>query len=109
MGLNGMDIGVWGWTMSLIGPAATLVLCELAKIVTYFQAKWYDNRLRQQREKQYELQLQAVSHADAAVAAKTGAVAPNAARTLLTTQQQSEQKESENNVNADAEQTILHV
>merc|ERR1712125_259013 len=87
--LNGMDIGVWGWAMSLAGPVLTLLLCELAKIVTYFQSKWYNNRLRAQREKQFELQLQAASHADAAVAAKSGAVASNAARTLLTTQQQS--------------------
>merc|ERR1711971_577265 len=52
--LNGMDIGVWGWAMSLAGPVLTLLLCELAKIITYFQAKRYDLRLRSQRQQQLE-------------------------------------------------------
>merc|ERR1719393_669636 len=81
--LNGMDIGVWGWAMSLIGPVATLLLCELAKIITYFQAKWYDRRLRNQREKQLELQIQAVSKDQSA---------PTATNTLLMPQQQNEPK-----------------
>merc|ERR1712232_1498453 len=70
--LNGMDIGAWGWAMSLIGPVATLLLCELAKIITYFQAKWYDRRLRNQREKQLELQLQAAADAKNFAAAQAG-------------------------------------
>merc|ERR1711988_1005777 len=62
--LNGMDIGLWGWAMSAIGPDETLVLCELAKIITYYQAKWYDRRLRNQRQKQLEgLQMQTAREA----------------------------------------------
>jgi len=56
--LNGLDIGVWGWAMSFVGPVATLILCELAKIITYFQVKNYDRKVKKQREeasKQLEL------------------------------------------------------
>merc|ERR1711920_871177 len=39
LGLNGVDIGLWGWGVALIGPAATLILCELAKILTGYQKR----------------------------------------------------------------------
>merc|ERR1712224_717755 len=79
--LNGMDIGLWGWAMSLIGPAATLVLCELAKIITYFQAKRYDRSVRNERQKMLEEQLRALQ--DASLDKGAAAVATN---TLLTSQ-----------------------
>merc|ERR1712125_113 len=78
--LNGMDIGFWGWAMSLAGPVLTLLLCELAKIITYFQAKRYDLRLRSQRQQQLEMHMQAAQEAKAASQAGTN--------TLLTSQQQ---------------------
>eukprot|EP00438_Fugacium_kawagutii_P034434 Skav216662 [mRNA] locus=scaffold930:53032:60971:- [translate_table: standard] len=34
LGLDGLHIGWWGWLFSLVGPAATLVLCELCKLLT---------------------------------------------------------------------------
>jgi len=99
--LNGMDIGAWGWAMSLIGPVATLLLCELAKIITYFQAKWYDRRLRNQREKQLELQLQAATKDQSA---------PTATKTLLMPQQkQNEPKPAQIGANNQVEQPVIEV
>ncbi|CAE7634312.1 unnamed protein product [Symbiodinium sp. CCMP2456] len=37
LGLSGGDIGVFGWALACIGPAATLVLCELTKLLTKAQ------------------------------------------------------------------------
>merc|ERR1712157_708898 len=37
LGLRGLEIGWWGWAVTLIGPVLTVVLCELAKIITYVQ------------------------------------------------------------------------
>merc|ERR1712048_437682 len=56
LGLRGLDIGLWGWAVALIGPLATLVLCELAKIITHFQVRRYQGKLVQTRldEKSYE-------------------------------------------------------
>merc|ERR1711971_138597 len=80
--LNGMDIGVWGWAMSLAGPVLTLLLCELAKIITYYQAKSYDRRVRNQRQQQLEMQMQAAQDAKNFAATQAGT------NTLLTSQQQ---------------------
>merc|ERR1712019_135678 len=49
LGLRGLDIGLWGWGVSLLGPVATLILCELAKIITYFQVRRYQNKLLKKR------------------------------------------------------------
>merc|ERR1712227_231870 len=49
LGLRGLDIGAWGWVVALAGPIATVVLCELAKIVTYLQARHYQESLKQKR------------------------------------------------------------
>merc|ERR1712151_1181065 len=50
LGLRGLDIGLWGWAVSLIGPVATLVLCELAKIITHFQVRRYQRKLLEKKE-----------------------------------------------------------
>merc|ERR1711879_980450 len=50
LGLRGLDIGLWGWAVSLIGPVATLILCELAKIITHFQVRRYQAKLTKKRE-----------------------------------------------------------
>jgi magnesium-transporting ATPase (P-type) len=49
LGLRGLDIGAWGWVVALAGPIATVILCELAKIVTYLQARRYQESLKQKR------------------------------------------------------------
>jgi magnesium-transporting ATPase (P-type) len=50
LGLRGLDIGGWGWAVSLIGPVATVILCELAKIITSFQVRQYQAKLAKKRE-----------------------------------------------------------
>merc|ERR1712227_434843 len=62
LGLRGLDIGLWGWGVSLLGPVATLILCELAKIITYFQVRRYQSKLAKKREsEQKKWQLQDTS------------------------------------------------
>merc|ERR1719329_1532368 len=39
LGLRGLHIGLWGWGVALIGPLATLILCELAKVITHVQMR----------------------------------------------------------------------
>jgi len=46
LGLDGLHIGWWGWLFSLVGPAATLVLCELSKLLTKWQMKRYQRQLK---------------------------------------------------------------
>merc|ERR1711988_1858476 len=50
LGLRGLDIGLWGWGVSLAGPVATVILCELAKIITYMQVRQYEAKLVRKRE-----------------------------------------------------------
>merc|ERR1711972_783513 len=50
LGLRGLDIGLWGWGVSLIGPVATVILCELEKIITYMQVRQYEAKLVRKRE-----------------------------------------------------------
>jgi magnesium-transporting ATPase (P-type) len=45
LGLRGMHIGWWGWGVALLGPIATLILCELCKMITAFQMHQYQRRL----------------------------------------------------------------
>merc|ERR1711870_158078 len=50
LGLRGLDIGLWGWAVSFIGPVATVIFCELAKIITYMQVRQYEAKLAKKRE-----------------------------------------------------------
>jgi magnesium-transporting ATPase (P-type) len=50
LGLRGLDIGWWGWAVSLLGPLLTVVLCELAKIITYMQVRQYQAKLLKKRQ-----------------------------------------------------------
>merc|ERR1712227_118372 len=62
LGLRGLDIGWWGWVVSLAGPVATVILCELAKIITYFQVRQYQAKIAKKREsEQKKWQLQDTS------------------------------------------------
>merc|ERR1712226_1795105 len=49
-GLRGLDIGLWGWAVSLIGPVLTVVFCELAKVITYLQVRQYQARLLKKKQ-----------------------------------------------------------
>jgi len=48
--LRGLEIGAWGWGVSFVGPVATVILCELAKLITYVQNTRYQAKLRRQRQ-----------------------------------------------------------
>jgi potassium/sodium efflux P-type ATPase len=48
--LRGLHIGAWGYLVALIGPIATLVLCELCKIVTGIQMRMHQQRLSKASE-----------------------------------------------------------
>jgi len=48
--LRGLEIGVWGWIVSFAGPIATVILCELAKLITYVQNTRYQEKLRKKRQ-----------------------------------------------------------
>merc|ERR1712151_782696 len=50
LGLRGMDIGLWGWGVSLVGPVGTVIFCELAKIITHMQVRQYEAKLVKKRE-----------------------------------------------------------
>jgi len=50
LGLDGLHIGAWGWLFSLSGPAATLVLCELSKLLTKWQMKKYQRQVKLQTD-----------------------------------------------------------
>merc|ERR1712025_1086195 len=44
LSLRGRHIGWWGWGVAFTGPVATLILCELCKLITAFQMKQHDKR-----------------------------------------------------------------
>merc|ERR1712072_662742 len=48
--LDGTKIGWWGWGVAAFGPVATLVLCELCKLVTGFQIRQHQRRLAKAEE-----------------------------------------------------------
>mmetsp|Transcript_44923 Transcript_44923/g.127231 ORF Transcript_44923/g.127231 Transcript_44923/m.127231 type:complete len:1107 (-) Transcript_44923:173-3493(-) len=41
LGLAGVDVGIFGWLLALVGPIGCLILCEACKIVTAYQMKQY--------------------------------------------------------------------
>jgi len=43
--LRGINIGIGGWLLALVGPVGCLVLCELAKLFTAYQMKKYQASL----------------------------------------------------------------
>lgn len=43
--LDGVAIGGFGWALAVAGPAGTLLLCELCKIITHYQMKAYQKKL----------------------------------------------------------------
>merc|ERR1712187_930724 len=42
--LRGLHIGMWGWGVASFGPVATLVLCEVSKVLTKVQMSSYEKR-----------------------------------------------------------------
>jgi len=54
LGLRGVDIGLWGWAISLLGPVGTVALCEAYKVITFYQVRKYQDKIRQQQEAEQE-------------------------------------------------------
>jgi len=55
--LDGTKIGLWGWGVAALGPVATLILCELCKLVTGFQIRQHQRRLTKAVENDSALSL----------------------------------------------------
>jgi len=43
--LRGIDVGIGGWLLALIGPVGCLILCEIAKLFTSYQMNQYQEQL----------------------------------------------------------------
>jgi len=43
--LRGIDVGIIGWLLALLGPVGCLVLCEACKLITAFQMQRYQQTL----------------------------------------------------------------
>jgi potassium/sodium efflux P-type ATPase len=50
LSLRGREIGWFGWLISLIGPLATLIICELCKLITACQMRRYQRKITQKSE-----------------------------------------------------------
>eukprot|EP00929_Paragymnodinium_shiwhaense_P076340 TRINITY_DN3922_c0_g1_i1.p1 TRINITY_DN3922_c0_g1~~TRINITY_DN3922_c0_g1_i1.p1 ORF type:complete len:1086 (+),score=293.08 TRINITY_DN3922_c0_g1_i1:102-3359(+) len=75
--LDGLAIGAWGWAVSFAGPVLTIILCELAKIITKFQVKAYNNKVRKEREEEQRRLEQAVKGAHPTLLASSTASTSN--------------------------------
>jgi len=50
LGLRGQHIGWWGWGVALLGPLATLILCEFCKIITHLQIRQHQRKVSMGKE-----------------------------------------------------------
>lgn len=50
LGLRGIAVGAWGWGVALIGPIGCVILCELCKLITAWQARQYQEKLALSRK-----------------------------------------------------------
>merc|ERR1719408_156812 len=50
LGLRGQHIGLWGWGVALLGPIATLLLCELCKFITHLQIRQHQRKVSMGKE-----------------------------------------------------------
>mmetsp|Transcript_18620 Transcript_18620/g.32600 ORF Transcript_18620/g.32600 Transcript_18620/m.32600 type:complete len:1078 (-) Transcript_18620:96-3329(-) len=51
LGLRGVEVGIWGWAVALLGPFGTFVLSEAAKLISKWQADKYQQSLVTEDEK----------------------------------------------------------
>merc|ERR1719221_2051239 len=47
--LRGVHIGGWGYLAALVGPVATLILCEACKVITGIQMRRYQRQLAKEQ------------------------------------------------------------
>jgi len=57
LGLRGWNIGLHGWAAAAAGPVGTIILCELAKLITRKQKHDYQDALKIEQEKE-KLEIQ---------------------------------------------------
>eukprot|EP00933_Yihiella_yeosuensis_P079485 TRINITY_DN9222_c0_g1_i1.p1 TRINITY_DN9222_c0_g1~~TRINITY_DN9222_c0_g1_i1.p1 ORF type:complete len:1097 (+),score=293.97 TRINITY_DN9222_c0_g1_i1:94-3384(+) len=69
LGLRGIKIGGAGWAMALAGPVGCLILCELCKIITWWQMKQYQRKLTREAEAEEKAREERERAAFAAAAA----------------------------------------
>jgi len=50
LGLRGIEVGIEGWFLALIGPVGCVVLCELCKLITKAQKQSYQQQLAERQE-----------------------------------------------------------
>merc|ERR1711988_594873 len=50
LGLAGSEIGAKGWLIAFVGPIATLILCEIYKIVVASQIRRFNDQVRREQE-----------------------------------------------------------
>jgi len=48
--LRGINIGIGGWLLALVGPLGCLILCELAKLITAYQMRKYQHSLAEKHD-----------------------------------------------------------
>merc|ERR1719251_399779 len=87
LGLRGVNVGLWGWGVALVGPVGCVILCELCKLITAAQSRAYQEKLALRRAEQEEV---TVSQSFLQKSSKhvNGALAP--APTLLTSSKSSD-------------------
>jgi Ca2+-transporting ATPase len=74
--LRGLEIGGYGWLMSFLGPILTVILCDLAKVITYFQNMRYQAAIQKKRETEDAERKAKVAAAPKAAAPKVAAPTP---------------------------------
>merc|ERR1719471_2407597 len=50
LGLRGVEVGIYGWLLALVGPVGCVVLCELCKLITKAQKRNYQQQLAHKQE-----------------------------------------------------------
>lgn len=63
--LSGTSIGAFGWLLSFAGPVATTIMCEIAKILTWWQSSKYQEKLRKEQDEQLAKQAALLDEATA--------------------------------------------
>merc|ERR1719512_428358 len=48
--LRGVDVGLYGWLLALVGPIGCVVLCEVCKLITKAQKQAYQKDLEQRQQ-----------------------------------------------------------
>jgi magnesium-transporting ATPase (P-type) len=75
LSLRGREIGWFGWLISLIGPLATLIICELCKLITACQMRRYQRKITQKSEQNPTKVIQSPTKVEEAATQQTQTIA----------------------------------